>query len=261
MGFWGLCLGLLFLGLEQFKENDLGTDLSSIAANGLGRVNPNDLLDHEVFNTLFASIIVPNLPQVIISILYVHYNDLLTRMLLAREWASYALSHRPLRVSRPRGQQVESYFLSLPWKIAVPFLVLMMLLHWFVSQSIFLAYVTGSDYGSCDANGVPKDIGVVTLGIGWSPLALVLSLGLGGALILLLWLVGGALRYKPGIPLVRSSSAAISAACHPKRGDDDAAGRKVMYGVLDGEVGENGLRRVGLSSGHVEPLVKGQVYC
>ena len=47
MGFWGLCLGLLFLGLEQFKEDDLGTDLSSIAANGLGRVNPTDLLDHE----------------------------------------------------------------------------------------------------------------------------------------------------------------------------------------------------------------------
>ena len=261
MAFWALCLGLLMLGLGQYRDDDTSSDPSSIAANGLGRVNPTKLLDHSHFNTLFASVVVPNLPQLVLSILYVLYNDLLTRMLLAREWASYSVSHRPLRVSKPRGQQVGSHFLSLPWKIAVPFLVVMMLLHWFVSQSIFLAYVTGTDYGACNVNGVPDDKGVVTLGIGWSPLALVLSLSLGGALILLLWSVGGVLRYKPGSPLVRSSSAAISAACHLGPGDEDAAIRTVKYGVLEGQVGENGRRRVGFSSGHVEPLVKGQLYC
>ncbi len=208
---------------------------------------------------LIANSVIANVPQLLISILYILYNDLLTRMLLAKEWAAYALSHQPLRVTHPRGQQVGSHFLSLPWKFAIPFIGALTALHWLVSQSIFLAYMTGTDYGQCSTSGVPQQVGVVTLGVAWSPFALILSLIVGGALILLLWILGCAIHYKGGIPLVRSSSVAISAACHPAHSDEDAALRLVKYGVLD-ERAANGAWRVGFSSGPVGPLATGQVY-
>lgn len=64
----------------------------------------------------------------------------------------------------------------------------MMLLHWFVSQSIFLDYITGKDHDQCDVNDVPRDVGIVTLGVAWPPFALILALIVDGVLIVTLWI-------------------------------------------------------------------------
>ena len=207
---------------------------------------------------LGGSIVVANSPQLLISMLYILYNDLLTRIHLGREWSSYATKRHPLRVTQPRGAQRGSYYLSLPWIFAVPLLVLMVVLHWLVSQSIFLGYVTAQDYAIGGRN--PVNLGAVVSGLGWSPLALIFSLLVGGILILGLWAAGFAFRYGTGMPLVRSSSLVISAACHPAKWDTDAAVKSVMYGVLEDDQAENERLRVAFSSGPVMPLVPGEIY-
>lgn len=64
-------------------------------------------------------------------------------------------------------------------------------------------------------------------------------------------------RFGKGAPLVGSCSAAISAACHPAEGEEDVAGREVMWGVVSIE------DRVGhcaLSGRYVSPPVRGRLY-
>ena len=209
---------------------------------------------------VFLLLLVANIPQLLVSILYILYNDLITRMILAREWAAYAASYKPLRVSRPRGKQVSTWFLSLPWKFATPLMVSMMALHWLISQSIFVANMTGSDYASCDANGVPRRDDSMVLGVGWSPLGLILSLIVGGAMIVMLVFLGSVLKIGQGIPLVRSSSAAISAACHPDPTEVDLGSGLVKYGVIESKRAADGRLCTGFSSGPVSPLQPGEVY-
>lgn len=76
--------------------------------------------------------------QIIISGLYVAENSLLTSMLVGREWANYAIKRKPLRVSHPKGVQRSTYYLSMPFRYAIPVMIANTVLHWLVSQSVFL---------------------------------------------------------------------------------------------------------------------------
>lgn len=56
--------------------------------------------------------------QVMVSFLYLFYNNILTRQLVTDELLRYLREDgkKPLRVSSPVGMQRSTYFLSLPWK-------------------------------------------------------------------------------------------------------------------------------------------------
>ena len=172
-------------------------------------------------------------------------------MLLSREWVSFARYRKGLRVHWPRGAQRATYWLSLPYRYSLPLLVASGILHWLLSQSIFVAQVnmfTNDD--------PPAKLGSVNA-IGWSGLALTLLLALGGTMILTL--IGfGFFRYSTGIPVVSSNSRAISAACHPLPGKFNESIKKLQYGVI-AELGE-GKYHVGFSSEEVKPLVAGDHY-
>lgn len=86
---------------------------------------------------LFATIYV-NIFQIIVSGLYLLCNNIVSVILMASEWNSYRSQRRSLRVSCPRGYQRSSYFLSLPYRYSVPLMVASSVLHWLVSQSIFV---------------------------------------------------------------------------------------------------------------------------
>ena len=93
--------------------------------------------------------------------------------------------------------------------------------------------------------------------IGWSGLALLILLVLGG--VMMLTAIGfGCLRYRSGIPIASSSSRSISAACHPLPGRYRESTERLQYGIV-GELGD-GKYRVGFSSGDVKPLVEGDHY-
>lgn len=198
------------------------------------------------------AILVANSPQALLSFLFLTYNGLFTCMLLSEEWSGYAHERKPLRVTSPVGEQRSTYRLQLPYRYGVPLLVLSGLLHWLVSQSLFLARVT-----AFKADGTEDAVGSIST-IGYSCIAIITVILL-GAVVVLLGIANGARTYREGMPLVGSCSAAISAACHAPKGEEGGSFKGVMWGSVKSVEGD----RVGhccFSSGEVGKVVEGEVY-
>lgn len=189
--------------------------------------------------------------ETVLSLAYTSYNGLFTCMLLSREWTSFAQNRKGLRVQQPRGHQRGTYWLSLPYRYSIPLLVASGTLHWLLSQSIFFAQIDVYSFEGEFKQGESE------ITIGWSALALTLLLSLGGSMILII--IGfGFRRYPSWVPIVRSNSKAISAACHPGPGKFRESILKLQYGVIHDLV--DGKYHVGFSSGDVRPLMAGQHY-
>ena len=165
-------------------------------------------------------ILLANLPHAIFSGLYLFYNNIYTRMLAELEWNRFSQRGTKegilLRVTQPEGRQRSKYFLSLPYRYAIALMVQSIIVHWFVSQSLFFVSVRFYDHGVVKTNEIST--------LGFSPMAIVFSITAGLAMAFLL--SGNAFRkYSPGTPFGGTCSAVISAACHPpnqndKLGDD-----------------------------------------
>jgi len=139
-----------------------------------------------------------------------------------------------------------------PLRWAIPLLASMALLHVFIAQAVFLVKVNPYRLdGTLDAEYISEDFMVsydgVLATLVWS-------------VVLILALHGLGLRklQTENMPLMCNNSRAISAACHPPRGEENAANGPVAYGVLIGE-GER-LERVGFSGREVGRLQVGVVY-
>lgn len=224
---------LLYLGLDS-------VDAKSILDAGFGALNMGALIGTSNYiggsnaSILTTSLLV-NLPQVVSSSLYFIYNSIYTSMASAYEWSLRAHVQKSLRVTSPSGLQRSTYWLQLPWKFSFPLLCASALLHWLISQSIFLVnvriqaathqYLPGPDAYFPDAN----EDGYIT-GIGYSPLPIICATVLGFLMFISLFGVG-CFKLKPGIPAVGSNSLGISAACHPPDEDNDAALKPVLWGA------------------------------
>lgn len=213
---------------------------------GFGTVNSDSMTDLSL--GLIPTVLVVNAPQMLSSFLFLNYNGLFTCMLLADEWNGYISERKPLRVTSPKGTQRSTYRLQLPYKYGIPLLVISGTLHWLVSQSLFLALVV-EVYTDGTENSIENDMG-------YSCIAIITTIFL-GSIIVILGILIGFRRYKPGIPLVGSCSAAISAACHPPKEDDNAAEKPVMWGVVSTK---NGIGHCCFTSFEVTPPVEGEIY-
>ncbi|KAK1844228.1 hypothetical protein CCHR01_13129 [Colletotrichum chrysophilum] len=91
-----------------------------------------------------SSVLVANIPQLYLSFWYLAYNTLITRMEMAREWSRFSTGYRPLRVSSPRGQQIDTYRLQLPYRQSIPLITASIVLHWLLSNSLFVIVSQGS---------------------------------------------------------------------------------------------------------------------
>ena len=78
-----------------------------------------------------------------------------------------------------------------------------------------------------------------------------------GTLIVLATGAMGLRKYPAGMPLAATCSGAISAACHPPAGDDDAAFLPVKWGVVSTK---DGIGHCSFSSKLVAPPIPGQKY-
>lgn len=188
---------------------------------------------------VIATVLIANSPQILLSFLYFAYNGIFTCMLLAEEWSLYATKRKFLRVTSPTGGQRSTYRLQLPYRYGIPLLIGSSMLHWFVSQSIFLARVNVIDSTEVEISGV----GISTCG--YSPMAMIVVIIL-GSIVVLLGIFFGSRTARSGMPLAGSCSAAISAACHPLEADVDASMKRVMWGV----VAEDCFQYEGESVGH-----------
>ena len=194
---------------------------------GYGGVSSDTILNFSIPGPagLMVTIILANLPQGFLSVLFVTYNGLFTCMLLGQEFSSYAHKSKPLRVTNRTGHQRSTYRLQIPYRYGIPLVILSSLLHWLLSQSVFLARVD-----TFDANG-NVDTANTFSSVGYSPIAIVTVLVLGSCMVIVAYSAGFR-RYKPGLPLAGPCSAAISATCHRPVDDVDAANLLVRWGVV-----------------------------
>ncbi|KAF2237908.1 hypothetical protein EV356DRAFT_362818 [Viridothelium virens] len=225
---------------------------------GLGAVNTNTMISWTIpsqgISGVVGNTLVANIPQVILSFIYFTYNGLFTCMLLAREYSDFTLERKGLRVSGvPKGHQRSSYFLQLPYRFSLPLMALSGLLHWLVSESIFLVSINVYDTvrGASDGN-------IMTCG--YSPAAILLVILAGIAMVATI-LVFGSFRLKPGIPVASSCSIAIAAACHPGStgSNSDISTSELQWGVIDLPIGDKP-GHCGFSNESVGMPVEGPLY-
>ena len=144
-------------------------------------------------------------------------------MLLADEWSDYAHERKPLRVTDPVESQRSTYRLQLPYRYGIPLLVFSGTFHWLVSQTFFLARVM-----AFQANGKEDTANSIST-VGYSCIALIVVIPFGTIAVLIAVMIGFR-TYRPGIPMLASCSAAISAACYRSDDDIDAATKPLLWG-------------------------------
>jgi hypothetical protein len=214
-----------------------------------GKVNTDHLIDIYLPSgdrSVIPYILLANLPQAIISFIYLVYNGQFTAMLANREWSNFAVKRAPLRVTYPSPGQRSTYFLQLPYRFSVPLLLAIAILHWFVSQSIFLVriaiYKDGKLTGGLDLNSYnqitkQRQHGVFSA-VGYSYSALIASISWGSALVAAFLAVAFFGKFPIGLPIGGTNSAVISAACHVKHeeesgdvGGETMCNRPLQWGV------------------------------
>ncbi|KAL4950215.1 hypothetical protein BDW69DRAFT_187553 [Aspergillus filifer] len=256
-----LCLGLLGRGLS-FLNNT-----SAIWTSGLGAINTQTMVDALGWPSgLIPNVLIANIPQLVFSFLYFMSNAILTNMTLASEWDNFALHRKGLRVSTaPQTHQRRTHFLSLPFRFGIPLMLLAALLHWLMSQSIFLVRIMA--YSPSGARDMIYD----TMTVGYSPPAIVVGLCV-GVLLPVGLVVLGAGRFRTGMPVAGSCSFAVAAACHPLQmggdthiGGGDGMGieyRRLKWGVELWPSGDsdNNTGHCAFSDGEVAPPHHGAMY-
>ncbi|KAK8044795.1 hypothetical protein PG993_004819 [Apiospora rasikravindrae] len=193
-----------FLVYDLARDPSYGPSESSRTLSIGGLRNPIEAL-------LFA-----NLPQLILSLCYLSINNLYTQLQAEQEWNSYAQSYKPLRVSYPKAGQISTYRLQLPYKYSIPLISTSTLLHWLVSNSLYLLVVDGEP-GVKDTLGVMKSIFGVSesaaVALGYSPMAITITCFV-GYLFAASPFIFRCRRLKSQMVLGGTNSLVLSAACH-----------------------------------------------
>lgn len=202
--------------------------------------------------TAIATSFIANIPQIGVTTTYLIMNNLITSMISAKEYFRFANRARPLRVSRSEGQQRSTYWLQLPYRYSVPMLAAFAVLHWLVSESLFLINVNLYNPDGTFSGSSNSQLG---FGMTGTIASAVLSI-----VVVVLIMASALLKYPSSMPLIGNCSAAISAACH--RAEDegpDMVLKPLMYGILRTEAVE-GKRQVAFSANPVDPLIEGEYY-
>ena len=165
--------GLLILSVVSLSTRNISRHLSDLWHLGFGALTPWTFiyigLPHDDPAGLISNVLMANLPQFILSVLYLFYNGMISTFLVQREFGRMKIVRKPLRVSEPLGIQRGSYFISLPLRYGIPLYTTSAIMHWLISQSLFLARIT-----AFFPNGdVDVDSSFSTCG--YSPIALFVS--------------------------------------------------------------------------------------
>ncbi|KHE83148.1 hypothetical protein GE21DRAFT_10747 [Neurospora crassa] len=258
-----------------------------------------------------------NTPQIFLSLTYLFFNNILTKMVAEREWHSFHVgtgtetsgssakkktcritwwkrkekpsvktTTKTLRTSQRRGSQRSTFFLSLPYRYALPFVAVSSVMHWLMSQCL---YFTQVDFIDVDGTTLDKsNPPAITLGYSTCAMFWVIVLGtLSWVTILGLAVFG---KYPAGMPIMGGCSAVIAAACHvhaplmrkgvrrereggdgdgdgdeeEEEGGTDIAAGPLSWGVIRQVVVRDGVeveeKWLGFTRGEAESPVVGEVY-
>lgn len=242
---------LLATAISNLNHRNILTDLSSLSALGFGATTPLTFLVTRLPRQdpagLISSVLLANLPQLLISVIYMLYNAMLSTFLVQREFSLMYKreKHKPLRVSEPVGIQRSSYFISLPLRYGVPLYATSGLMHFLLSQSLFMARVTVfSPDGTVDTRASFSSCA-------YSPMAIMTTMVMGAALVAAIVAMGFR-RYDGTMRMVGTNSRAISAACHVLE-EDRAEGflLPVQWGVV---LQSGGVGRCALTTAAVDEV-------
>lgn len=224
-------------GFVHVKDRGIGLDPASLWSLGFGSINQNAIVLADGGSTPVTMAVLANLPQVCLAIIYLLYIGIMTTMFLAADWSAFAFKPQTLMVSSPAGKQRGTWLLGAPLGWGITLLALQTLLHWFVSQSIFVVQMTVYNKDGSPVTYNPSidynDFSHFT-NCGYSPIAIILSVIAAGILLLsaivFLWR-----RFPAGSPpVVSTCSAAISAACHILNTSEQMIYGELRWGVNGG---------------------------
>ncbi|KAH8817577.1 hypothetical protein DL96DRAFT_1622786 [Flagelloscypha sp. PMI_526] len=238
-------LSLIIFAVHAVKA--AGLNASEIYQVGFGTVDPRSLIYSEFWprgdTATLLSILLVNSPQLVLSFLYVIFNTLFTSMSLAFEWSRYHEHPRSLRVSHRKGKQRSTYFLQVPYRRAIPVMMFSVILHWLISQSIFLAKIDDNNSSSSVSTcGYSIDGMIATF--------------FGGLTLAIFSFILGSRKLPSGMPLVGSCSLAIAASCHAPDGTSEL--QPLKWGPLPVE--ERGKEGTGSDeASELQPLKQGHL--
>jgi hypothetical protein len=197
----------------------------------MGKPSGSTILDLSLSQDIIVLALLANTPQLVFSTLYLLCNGVFTCMTAVAEYNNFATQRKPLRVSWPKGEQRSTHYLSLPYRYSVPLITVSVAMHWLLSQSIFLLKINTFKVHGKSVEVSSYSMTASTQACGYSPLAMFITIIVGAAAIATLF--GFSLRpLRSNMPLISSCSTAISAACHPPPGDEDASMNPVMWGEV-----------------------------
>lgn len=221
---------------------------SSLRNMGIGNAVGNNI--SPMSNSMLVTVIIANIPQAILSYVYILFNSLYTCMVAGHEWTQLTKHRKTLRVTSPVGAQRSTFWLQLPYRYSLPLLTMTSLLAWLASQSLFVVKIDVLDNDRI----VRSDKSI--LSCGFSPGAIVLAM-IVVTLIMLGAVLLGLRKYTSEMPIASTGSAAISAACHRLEDDPDAAVLPLKWGVASKK---DGIGHCCFSSKPVAPPKAGQMY-
>lgn len=268
-------LAILFFGVWGFYHvKNKGVNLTPTALwnLGFGSINQNAMvfLNGDGVTKVITLTIIANIPQVILSIIYMVYMGIITTMFLAADWTTFAFRPQTLMVSSPAGTQRGTWMFGAPIGWGLTFMSFSILLHWFISQSIFVVQMqvmnkdgTLKVYDPATDNQYVGNTALFS-NCGFSPIAMICSTV--AAFILLLSVIIFMFRRFPAgsPPVVSTCSAAISASCHPITKTEDMLYKELRWGIDGGY--SNGVGHCSLVTaeawdiGRSGPPVEGYTY-
>ncbi|KAH7408859.1 hypothetical protein BKA64DRAFT_693057 [Cadophora sp. MPI-SDFR-AT-0126] len=255
-------------GFRHLQSRGIGLDPTSLWSLGFGELNQNALtfVGNEIGTIHLA--LIANSPQLILSIIYMLYMGITSSMFLAADWSNFAFRPQTLLVSSRRGRQRGTWLFGAPIKWGLASITMQTLLHWFVSQSLFMVQlqVYNKD-GSPRGSDYTWELGSILSQVsncGYSPVAIIFTVV--AACVLMLSAVFFMWRRFPAgaPPVVSTCSAAISAACHPTQRIEGMKYGELRWGAV-GRV-EEGIGHCSLvpaefwDSGQAHEPVEGVMY-
>ncbi|KAI0186434.1 hypothetical protein EV127DRAFT_371216 [Xylaria flabelliformis] len=203
----GTCIGLLNMAISTANSSG-----SSITRGGFFPSNNSPIIPLNF--TLVNSVLLANTPQLLLTFCYFTYNNIFTHLYSAQEWAQFGYGFFPLRVTEPKGHQVSTYRLQLPYRYSLSLMAVSIFLHWVLANTIYVLISVGGYYNydsTLSDSSLPADAATL---VGYSPTAL-LTLTIVSIILALIPPIWSLLtRLPPNIVVPGCNSLAISAACH-----------------------------------------------
>ena len=199
-------------GFAHTKKRGNSLSFSSLWNLGFGAAHQDAIVIYDDVDSLIGMAFLANIPQIFLAAIWLLYMGIMTSMFLAADWSIFGIKGHPLMVKNARGEQRGMWLLGAPLVWGAPLLVLQIILHWLISQSIFVISLNIHN-----PDGSPNQGRPYYRNCGYSPIAIIFTI-VATILLMLSAMLMACRKLPSAAPVVATCSAAISAACHLPNG-------------------------------------------